>query len=212
LISIILSYEVWRVYMKELYAIQLSTRLMPLLLVACVAVEGQTQPAHHPQKRSVQDQVAAIRKKVMEIEALAKRSATGSGLRYIDKQLPHWQLSCALKADVPVFADALFTQGRFVRHETYYFDAGQLISVTMESWWDADGVLRENNTRHGYYLHHGRIIRRIVRSRGYDVSVSAATLVERSEMIVRALSSDGKQSMALRSLEVFPIDERRHGN
>src|SRR3989442_1333603 len=115
-------------------AIQLLRGLVLLLVVGCSQQESEQSRVSLADGGSIEKRVEAIQSEVKRVDA-ANDAPESAERRRLTMDLPHWRFSGLFQQSNPMFLNALFSQGRFVRGETYYLLNGKLLLVKVEKWW-----------------------------------------------------------------------------
>ncbi len=196
-------------------AVQLVRALILLLAVACHPTPNKQAQIPNRAGDSIEKRIKAIQVEAKRIDAANEVPDTIEH-RQLTKDLPHWQLYGLLETSVPIFLDAMFTEGQVVRQESYYLAHGKLLLVKVVTWWDVDDPRKapEPATEQDFYIDNDQTIRHTIKTestrpvtRTDDTARAAAGLVDRSQMIAKILlgARDAPETDLLRR---FPDAER----
>jgi hypothetical protein len=188
--------------------------LLGLLLAASVGCSPGETPQAQDQPRvgsTVEARINAIQAAAERIDSIGG-GAADAHIRQLTAEAPHWQFSGIFEASTPILLNALFTEGKLVREETYYLEDGQPRLLRLARWWDVDDDEQapEPATSQDFYIDGDQIIRHVVNvatsppvASTDDSTRSAAALAARCRVIAQILLGTHDAAL-IGSLEMFP--------
>lgn len=193
----------------------LGTAVLLFFLAGCSPRESRQTFVPAAAADTLATRVQAIQEEVKRIDT-AIEAPPSAKLQRARKNLPHWEFSGTFDSSKPLQLSARFSQGEFVREETYYLRAGKLLFVRIERWWDVDGANRapEPKAWRDFYIENNQTIRSVLEmassppvSQTNDAQRPAEHLVERSRLLAQVLLGGGQDAAIAEALELFPDAE-----